>query len=162
MIWEHSCSVIVMLTKEIENGKLKCDRYWPEDVKYNLETDMFTVSLLETSVREELTIRRFELLNKKTQEKHKPIQIQYTGWPDHGLPVSTVAFLEIIDLANKENTNKSPLVVHCSAGIGRSGTFCAVHSNMKKLSNDMNKGNKDKSTLNIVHTILKMREQRPG
>jgi len=163
MIWELNVAVIVMLTKEVENGRLKCDRYWPEsDVPLFAGIFKVTQSDTEESSKDELIERKLTIQNIQTGESRPLIQLQYIAWPDHGLPVSTTAFLALIDEAYKFNNTGGPIVVHCSAGIGRSGTFCTVHSTIEKLKLDL-KQNPDKDpTLNIVKTVLTARAQRPG
>lgn len=160
MNWENNSSVIVMLTKEFENGRLKCDRYWPSAPSESLEFGHLRLTLNKENEGGELTIRTLTLENQKTKESRLITQLQYTGWPDHGLPASTGAFLEIVDLANRENHSKGPFVVHCSAGIGRSGTFITVHSNMEKMRRM--KERSETGEINVVETILLLRKQRLG
>lgn len=163
MSWELNVSVIVMLTKEVENGRLKCDKYWP-DTDCPMTIGPFKITLIdqEETSKDELTTRKMEILNMDTEERREVTQLQYTAWPDHGLPVSTTAFLELTEIADKANKTKGPIVVHCSAGIGRSGTFCTVHSTTEKLKVQMREHPEDEPTFNIVQTVLWMRSQRPG
>lgn len=159
MIWETNCSVIVMLTRLVENGnRLKCDRYFPEpDIPLNAGD--FRISLYDITETPELTTRDLKIEYKG--EKRNVYQFQYTAWPDHGLPPSTQAFLNLMHLTNDRNITKGPIVVHCSAGIGRSGVFCAVHSTIEKLKYDLSHGNTN-STFNMLKVILHLRSQRPG
>jgi len=86
------------------------------------------------------------------------------AWPDHGLPVSTTAFLDLTEMAEAANVNHKPMIVHCSAGVGRSGTFCAVHMAVKKLKSELIDRDEIKQPIiiNLIDVILKMRSQRPG
>jgi len=162
MIWETSSCVIIMLTREVENGRLKCDRYWPE-VDIPLTAGHFKVSLLsiptETS---ELICRELELVDNQTGDKRTVTQFQYIAWPDHGLPVSVDAFLDLAEQADDANKTKGPLVVHCSAGIGRSGTFCTVHATIERIKYEIQKNENADPLFNIVETVLHMRKMRPG
>jgi len=162
MIWEIGAVVIVMLTKEVESGKLKCDRYWP-DFDCPLSCFPFKVSLeSQDDTNVELTTRKFILQNLETEESRDIFHFQYTAWPDHALPVSTTAFLDLAHKADTANSTNGPIVVHCSAGIGRSGTFCTVHSIIEKLRHDLQQHPDVDPEVNIVKTVLFMREQRPG
>eukprot|EP01119_Soliformovum_irregulare_P002553 TRINITY_DN1279_c0_g1_i1.p1 TRINITY_DN1279_c0_g1~~TRINITY_DN1279_c0_g1_i1.p1 ORF type:complete len:516 (-),score=138.94 TRINITY_DN1279_c0_g1_i1:16-1563(-) len=167
MIWELQVTVIVMLTREIENDRIKCDRYWP-DPDCPLTCGNFKVILtdIEETYKDELLTRRFTIQNIDTEEEKHVVQLQYIAWPDHGIPVSTTAFLDLIDEADSYNPFKTPIVVHCSAGIGRSGTFCAVHSTIEKLKMELQQIH-DTDTwhepmFNIPQTVMYMRSQRPG
>jgi protein tyrosine phosphatase len=163
MVWELNVSVIVMLTKEVENGRLKCDRYWP-DIDESLEAGNFVVTLsdIEETSMDELLERKLILLNIEKQESRPVLHLQYIAWPDHGLPVSTTAFLSLMDEAYKFNHTGGPIVVHCSAGIGRSGTFCTVHAILEKLKLDLMNNPEEDPKLSIVRTVLAARSQRPG
>jgi len=90
------------------------------------------------------------------------IHFQYTGWPDHGLPPSTKHFVQLLECVDNAVVERSgPIGVHCSAGIGRTGTFCTVHINVHILREHF-KTNFRPPPLNVVNTILLLRKQRPG
>jgi protein tyrosine phosphatase len=162
MVWETNSCVIIMLTREVENGRLKCDRYWP-DVDMPLTAGQFKLTLLEMPPEtDELIERRIELFNIEEGTKREISQFQYIAWPDHGLPVSTDAFLTLASKADDANKTKGPLVVHCSAGIGRSGTFCTVHATIERIKEDIAKDSAANPLFNIVETVLFMRSMRPG
>jgi len=161
MVWETESAVIIMLTNEVENRKLKCDRYWP-DVDCPLSCYPFKVVLDSQNDTDELTTRKLTLHNLIDEETRDIHHFQYTAWPDHGLPVSTHAFLELAHVADTANETKGPIVVHCSAGIGRTGTFCTVHSTVEKLRLDLQQNPEIEPEFNIIKTVLFMREQRPG
>eukprot|EP01116_Phalansterium_solitarium_P016390 TRINITY_DN380_c0_g1_i2.p1 TRINITY_DN380_c0_g1~~TRINITY_DN380_c0_g1_i2.p1 ORF type:complete len:564 (+),score=67.38 TRINITY_DN380_c0_g1_i2:130-1821(+) len=161
MVWEFNVSVIVMLTKEVENGRLKCDRYWPQLAP--LAAAQFYISLAsDTIVTDELTTRHLIVRNLETGEERTATQYQYMAWPDHGLPTGTTAFLDLSRQVDDSNFSKGPIIVHCSAGIGRSGTFCTVHSVIEKLKRDLAEHPTAEPVFNIVDTVLHLREQRPG
>jgi len=163
MVWEQNAAIVVMLTKEVENGRLKCDRYWPEvDTPLTVGYFKITMSDTEETQKSELIERKLTILNLKEGKSRPVLHLQYIAWPDHGLPTSTTAFLSLIDEAYKFNNTHGPLVVHCSAGIGRSGTFCTVHACIEKLRLDLKQHPDEEPKLGIVKAVLAARAQRPG
>ncbi|XP_071118632.1 uncharacterized protein [Haliotis cracherodii] len=126
MIWEHSCSAVVMLTGLVEETKVKCEQYWPADGV--MDVGLFTVEVEVTQIRANFTMRHMKVASKATGESRTVIQFHFTSWPDHGVP-DTLALVSYIWLVRQtvEGTN-GPLLVHCSAGIGRTGTYIAVDS----------------------------------
>jgi len=110
----------------------------------------------------------YQITDTDLKNPHRVIQFQYTDWPDHDIPDDGKALRGIINLLEeqrKDDSNPSrPIVVHCSAGVGRTGTFCAVHQIILKLRIDSKKPDFDPSTyvINLYQTILKLRECRSG
>jgi len=161
MIWETNCSVVLMLTKEVENAKLKCDQYWPEvDIPLNLEN--FKLSLQDIKEKNGVTTRKVLLEKLSSSESRVIVQFHYTGWPDHGIPPSTQDFLDLSIAADEANETKGPIVVHCSAGIGRTGTFCTIHATLKRIEKELKENPKKIPTINVTKTVLQIREQRPS
>lgn len=159
MVWEQTSNVIVMLTKEVENTKPKCSRYWPEEREAEIFGQL-RVTLLHVDLTGEIVIRT--MLIEDMQGASRIItQFQYTSWPDHGLPVSTTAFLDLVRMVEKHKKT-GPVIVHCSAGIGRSGTFCTVHSTITKYRYDLSTRPDVPPAFDILHTVIYMRQQRPG
>eukprot|EP01097_Dermamoeba_algensis_P011404 TRINITY_DN882_c0_g2_i2.p1 TRINITY_DN882_c0_g2~~TRINITY_DN882_c0_g2_i2.p1 ORF type:complete len:454 (-),score=62.91 TRINITY_DN882_c0_g2_i2:237-1598(-) len=140
LVWFENVHVILMLTKLVENDRAKCFRYFPQQkTKDLLEVDGFKIQLVskEKIENSHLVVRSLVLTETKSQETRKVTHLQYIEWPDHGLPSSTKTFRELMNLADEANQKGGPFVVHCSAGIGRTGTFCTVHSVIKKLLFDV-------------------------
>jgi len=161
MVWEQNSSVVVMLTKEVENTKPKCARYWPEMGQSELH-GRFRVTLEHGETVGEMVIRTMLLEDTRKEGTSRTItQYQYTSWPDHGLPVSTTAFLDLVRMVDRQKKT-GPVVVHCSAGIGRSGTFCTVHSTILKYRYDLTVKPDAPPVFDILHTVIFMRQQRPG
>jgi len=158
MVWEQDCNVIVMLTKDVEGEKIKCFRYWPDG--QSLQYGRLRVSLLSEDPSPELIIRTFTLEDTQTGVGRTVIHYQYVSWPDHAIPVSTTAFLELIRIVDKQKKT-GPIIVHCSAGVGRSGTFCVVHNVITKFRLDAAKSDAP-PVFNILQTVVFMRSQRPG
>lgn len=160
MVWEQDCRVIVMLTQEIESSRVKCVKYWPESqiILY----DKIRVEPLDVDDSAEPVIRAFSVTNTLLPESEARIvtHFQYREWPDHGLPASPTGFLRLVQLVCKIDSG-APIVVHCSAGIGRTGTFCTVHSIICHMTNHFN-FHGSLPPINIVRTVLNLRDQRPG
>ncbi|XP_075784241.1 receptor-type tyrosine-protein phosphatase eta isoform X2 [Pelodiscus sinensis] len=127
MIWEKNIYVIVMLTKCVEQGRTKCEEYWP--VKGSKYYGDITVTLISEFVLPEWTIRDFTMEINNATESHTVRQFHFTSWPDHGVPETTDLLINFRHLV-KENMMRyppeSPTLVHCSAGVGRTGTFIAI------------------------------------
>jgi len=173
MVWEHNASVIVMLTREVEKGFVKCDRYWPDPSTPGMLDDEggccaqygdLIVRYIDESPGDEFVVRRFDITHAvdTKAEPRRVTQLMYFGWPDHGIPASRSGFLQMCALADQANghTPNSPLVVHCSAGVGRTGTFCAVHGALERFKADLNRG--VKPLVNILESVRHMRESRLG
>jgi len=140
MVWDNKTQVIVMLTQIVEDDELlieKCTQYWPKDVGGEMDmydTARLTLTLLEedTSNEKVFIIRTFQL--RRGEEERIVRQLHYTAWPDHGVPSSPEEFVKMSDVVDRLNEgSEGPLVVHCSAGVGRSGTFIGIHAYVKYL-----------------------------
>ncbi|XP_049852600.1 tyrosine-protein phosphatase 2-like [Schistocerca gregaria] len=160
MVWQNDVRVIVMLTKEVESGSIKCAKYWPDSNSITYQ-DIKVVHCYTRDANPDILTRifRIEHLEPGTGPRTL-IHYQYTEWPDHGLPSSTKLFLELVHRVNR-HSGKEPILVHCSAGIGRSGTFCTVHSVVNMMRRYVVAFN-SLPKLNIVKTVLCLRSQRPG
>ncbi|KAL3867985.1 hypothetical protein ACJMK2_040826, partial [Sinanodonta woodiana] len=133
MIWQKNCSKIVMLTNLTEEGKHKCEQYWPKEG--SVEYGDIVIRLVQCEQFSDFTIRTIEMKKKNgTQhgEQNKAYQIKqfhFTSWPDRGVPrfaSSLVHFRHKIRATKTDNNTDGPIVIHCSAGIGRTGTFLAL------------------------------------
>eukprot|EP00043_Microstomoeca_roanoka_P010626 m.100729 g.100729 ORF g.100729 m.100729 type:complete len:717 (+) comp14951_c0_seq1:167-2317(+) len=128
MIWEYNAHVIVMVTNEVETGKLKCHRYWPdptEGTSPTAEHGEVTVTYVDQTVHATFVTRRFTI--RRGSETRDLVQYAYTGWPDHGVPATTREMINFRRCIKEEYLkHEGPLVVHCSAGVGRTGTFIGL------------------------------------
>jgi len=163
---ENNTTVVVMLTKDTDNGRCKCSKYWADsfDPHASVYFENITVKLLnyiDTDI-EDLIIRKLLVTayQKNDVISKEIIQFQYIGWPDQGLPPSTHVFTRLVETVD-EYAKGGLICVHCSAGIGRTGTFCAIHINLNIIRNHFRLQSKP-PYLNIVNTILHLRKQRPG
>ncbi|KAF8929233.1 hypothetical protein BGZ58_009094 [Dissophora ornata] len=140
--WEQNSRVVVMLTREQEMGRLKCHEYWPTARQPVMDVGVMQVTFV-TEFLPDLTngtilVRQLKLkhLAGPESEERNITQVQYTGWPDYGVPETPLEVLRVIQLANEYNTPVSsagPMVVHCSAGCGRTGAFCVIDSILTEL-----------------------------
>ncbi|XP_062567727.1 receptor-type tyrosine-protein phosphatase alpha-like isoform X1 [Saccostrea cucullata] len=126
MIWQENVSVIVCLTNLKEGAKNKCAQYWP-DISDKLQTGDFTLRHLEEKVYSNYTTRRFKAYNNLEHKDREVLMFHYTRWPDHGVPdpLNLVVFHRHVMKFTSTYPGKYTLV-HCSAGIGRTGTYIAL------------------------------------
>nr|XP_033327168.1 receptor-type tyrosine-protein phosphatase N2 isoform X1 [Megalopta genalis] len=154
LIWEQGSVVIVMLTRLTEEGVAMCHRYWPEEGSelYHI----YEVHLVsEHPWCDDYLVRSFYLKNLRTGETRTVTQFQFLSWPENGVPYSTKALLEFRRKINKSYKGRScPVVVHCSDGVGRTGTYCLIDM----VLNRMMKGAKE---IDIAATLEHIRDQRP-
>ncbi|KAK3558495.1 hypothetical protein QTP86_018148, partial [Hemibagrus guttatus] len=153
MIWEKHCHTIVMLTKCYEQGRVKCEKYWPPESKLYSNILVTTTSEIEL---EDWTIREFTIKNVKTAETRNVRQFHFTAWPDHGVPETTEVLINFRHLVREHMdsfSRNAPAVVHCSAGVGRTGTFIALDHLIFQIERD--------SMVDIYGIIYDMRMHRP-
>ncbi|KAG0307185.1 hypothetical protein BGZ99_001515 [Dissophora globulifera] len=142
MTWEQSSRVVVMLTREEELGRIKCHEYWPTARQPVMDVGVMRVTFV-TEFLPDLRVGTILVRELRLRHMHRPeaeertiTQIQYSGWPDFGVPETPLEVLSVIRLANKYNTPEGvagPMVVHCSAGCGRTGAFCVIDSILTEL-----------------------------
>ncbi|XP_057692294.1 receptor-type tyrosine-protein phosphatase eta isoform X2 [Corythoichthys intestinalis] len=126
MIWEKNVHSLVMLTRCNEQGRVKCEQYWHSTSKHFEYIRVTTTSEIPL---DDWTIRDFDIKNVKTAETRSVRQFHFTAWPDHGVPETTellIGFRHLVREHMDQYSTNSPAVVHCSAGVGRTGTFIAI------------------------------------
>uniref|UniRef100_A0A4W5JVI1 protein-tyrosine-phosphatase n=1 Tax=Hucho hucho TaxID=62062 RepID=A0A4W5JVI1_9TELE len=124
MVWQENTATIVMVTNLVEVGRVKCCKYWPDDTE--IYRDM-KVTLIETQLLSEYVIRTFAVEKRGAHEIREIHQFHFTGWPDHGVPYHTTGLLGFVRrVKSKTPANAGPMVVHCSAGAGRTGCFIVI------------------------------------
>ncbi|XP_046853383.1 receptor-type tyrosine-protein phosphatase delta-like isoform X2 [Xenia sp. Carnegie-2017] len=149
MIWEKSVSAIVMLTNLQERHKLKCHKYWPEDSE---SYDQIIVTGTRREQYADYVIRTF-LLKNETDEEREVKQFHFTVWPDHGVPEYPTALLAFQRRVRAYSSRDyGPLAVHCSAGVGRSGTFIVIDAMLSRIQNE--------ETIDIYNYVRYLRTRR--
>uniref|UniRef100_H2Z9C4 protein-tyrosine-phosphatase n=1 Tax=Ciona savignyi TaxID=51511 RepID=H2Z9C4_CIOSA len=160
MVWEQNSKAVIMLNKIIEKGTRKCHQYWPPDSIHSLcfEDDGFEVRLINEKDDTNFIIRELELKKLNSSDPPRVIyQFHYVAWPDFGVPESPTAFLDFLACVREHGvleSNVGPPVIHCSAGIGRSGTFALVDTCLVYLKMGI--------PFDVREILLDMRKYRMG
>ena len=128
MTWECQSSLIIMLTTIVERGRIKCHKYWP-DVGDTIDYGTLAVTCIKEDAGDNFVFREFSILHKDSEEVRQVTQMAYLSWPDHGVPESSQEFVEFVEAvrANRQGS-LYPTVVHCSAGIGRTGVVILMET----------------------------------
>jgi protein tyrosine phosphatase len=179
MVWESNSDTIICLANKIENSKTRFDSYYNDDKEQNYYD--FCIKVENITKNNDLNVIIREILVTKTnydfrpknddpsdleivetnRENRKIRQIHYIGWPDNGTPSTVSDILYILSITDKQIDN--PIIVHCSAGIGRSGTFIVIKEILDKIDNIINGTEKDESyQINIPELIFELRNHREG
>ncbi|KAM9560540.1 receptor-type tyrosine-protein phosphatase H-like isoform 1-T1 [Salvelinus alpinus] len=155
MIWEQSVKGVVMVTNCTEGGRTKCEQYWPLDYTPCLYGDLLVTVRSEKRVTN-WTLREFVVKSRDTSEEHPVKHFHFTAWPDHGVPEGTEALIQFRGLVRQHiesQENSGPTVVHCSAGVGRTGTIIALDVMLQQLERQ--------KAVGIAAFVHKMRLSRP-
>ncbi|XP_056883705.1 receptor-type tyrosine-protein phosphatase S isoform X32 [Takifugu flavidus] len=151
MIWEQRSANIVMMTKLEERSRVKCDQYWP--TRGTDTYGLIQVTLLDTVELATYCVRTFALFKNGSSEKREVRQFQFTAWPDHGVPEHPTLFLAFLRRVKACNPpDAGPMVVHCSAGVGRTGCFIVIDAMLERI--------KHEKTVDIYGHVTLMRAQR--
>ncbi|CAM9883590.1 unnamed protein product [Lampetra planeri] len=135
MVWEQRSATVVMMTKLEERSRVKCDRYWPARGSETYGT--LTVALQDTMELATYCVRTFTLQRGGGGERREVRQFQFTAWPDHGVPEYPTPFLAFLRRVKACNPpDAGPMVVHCSAGVGRTGCFVALDAALERLRSE--------------------------
>jgi len=182
MVWQQDSAMIVMLTNLIERGIEKCHRYWPsssndrsgslalpardndeEAALYAVDVGPFVVELLSQEASQDYTLRRLRMTHIESGVVKPVLQAHYTAWPDQGIPDPEpfARFCNVID-SKLAALKPAPLIVHCSAGVGRTGVFVACHNILQHMRNYLISGSSKMAFLfDVMGTVRRMRQHRP-
>ncbi|XP_013189154.1 tyrosine-protein phosphatase corkscrew [Amyelois transitella] len=164
MIWQEDIRIIAMITNEYENGKKKCERYWPMSSCEERFGDLLVKSITETHY-EDYLLREFDVCDDKNTCR-TVYQFQFTAWPDHGTPSESDGVLNFIAdinrrmyhiMQSKNAPEQNILCVHCSAGVGRTGTFIVLDMLIDKI-----KSSGFNCEIDVHSTVKLVRAQRSG
>ncbi|XP_074474220.1 tyrosine-protein phosphatase non-receptor type 13 isoform X2 [Sebastes fasciatus] len=154
MVWEQKSNVIAMMTQEVEGGKVKCQRYWPDTPRTaEMVDDRLQITLIKDQYLDNFVIRLIEVKDVQTNEAQRVTHLNYTGWPDHGTPSQPEQLLTFISYMRHVHRS-GPIISHCSAGIGRSGTLICIDVVLGLISKD--------ADFDISDVVRNMRLQRQG
>ncbi|XP_077461991.1 receptor-type tyrosine-protein phosphatase delta-like isoform X12 [Stigmatopora argus] len=151
MVWEQHTANIIMMTKLEEKSRVKCDQYWPTR---GTETyGLIQVTLLDTVELATYSVRTFALYKSGSNEKREVRHFQFTAWPDHGVPEHPTPFLAFLRRVKACNpADAGPMIVHCSAGVGRTGCFIVIDAMAERI--------KHEKAVDIYGHVTLMRSQR--
>uniref|UniRef100_A0ABI8A3T0 Tyrosine-protein phosphatase non-receptor type 13 n=1 Tax=Felis catus TaxID=9685 RepID=A0ABI8A3T0_FELCA len=154
MIWEQKSTVIAMMTQEVEGEKIKCQRYWPNILgKTTMVSDRLRLALVRMQQLKGFVVRAMALEDIQTGETRHISHLNFTAWPDHDTPSQPDDLLTFISYMR--HIHKSgPIITHCSAGIGRSGTLICIDVVLGLISQDLD--------FDISDLVRCMRLQRHG
>ncbi|XP_067653253.1 receptor-type tyrosine-protein phosphatase T-like [Haliotis asinina] len=155
MIWQENVSEIIMLTRVMEMNRKKCEQYWPDGTK-DMKCGNIVIKTLLSTVRADFTTRKFLVRHSNTpSDKRTVTQLHFTSWPDHDVPSAPALvgfWKQYRSLKSSEEGITGPVVVHCSAGVGRTGTFIAL-DNLFDEAEALDK-------VNVLACVSKLREAR--
>ncbi|GLG95390.1 Tyrosine-protein phosphatase Lar [Gryllus bimaculatus] len=166
MVWEQQALVVVMTTRVIERGRTKCAQYWAKDEGGVATHGFFQITTTSVTQHADFTVSNLQLVNIMTEESREVSHYQFTSWPDYGVPHSAMAMLDFLERVRQQQAKMvatlgdtwaghprgPPIIVHCSAGIGRTGTFCTLDICISRLE--------DVRTVDVRGTVERIRSQR--
>jgi len=164
MVWEQDCSIVVMLNKIIENNMLKCHPYWPSgeidedgDSDDEVVLNELKINFVSKEFFEFYTISKLRISNSAVDQSKDILHFHYHAWPDFGVPESPTMFLTFLNAVRQYyKQSKGPPVVHCSAGIGRTGTLILVDVILKLIEE------KQTNNIDVFSILLHLRKHRLG
>ncbi|KAK7101765.1 hypothetical protein V1264_020096 [Littorina saxatilis] len=153
MIWQEQVSHVVMLTNTMEADRKKCEEYWPSLGEHK-QYGFIDVTSLDVQERADYVIRTFQIQDKNSGDTRQVTQYHYVTWPDHDVPLVTplVDFWCSVSSAYRAEQPSAPLLVHCSAGVGRTGAFVALDSLIQQAQYS--------KQVNVLHAATRLRHDR--
>ncbi|XP_029445720.1 tyrosine-protein phosphatase non-receptor type 3 isoform X2 [Rhinatrema bivittatum] len=151
LVWEHGLSLIIMLTTLTERGRTKCHQYWPDPPDV-MEYGNFRIKCQSEDCTLAYVFREMLVTNIETGQEHTVTHLQYVAWPDHGVPDDSTDFLDFVTYMRQKRVENEPALVHCSAGIGRTGVLVTMETAMCLIER--------KQPVYPLDIVRKMRDQR--
>ncbi|XP_004372241.1 tyrosine-protein phosphatase non-receptor type 3 isoform X2 [Trichechus manatus latirostris] len=151
IVWDQKLSLIVMLTTLTERGRTKCHQYWPNPPDV-VEYGSFHIRCQSEDCTIAYVFREMLVTNSETGEEHTVTHLQYVSWPDHGVPDDSSDFLEFVNHMRSLRIDNEPVLVHCSAGIGRTGVLVTMETAMCLIERNL--------PVYPLDIVRKMRDQR--
>uniref|UniRef100_A0A8C6VQT2 Receptor-type tyrosine-protein phosphatase C n=1 Tax=Naja naja TaxID=35670 RepID=A0A8C6VQT2_NAJNA len=154
MIWEQKATIVVMVTRCEEGSKVKCAKYWPSMEEETASYGNIIVSINECKVCPDYIIQKLHINHRRDKSAGRDVtHIQFTSWPDHGVPDDPHLLLKLRRRVNTlSNFFSGPIVVHCSAGVGRTGTYIGIDAMLEALEAE--------GRVDVYGYIAKLRRQR--
>ncbi|XP_022645434.1 receptor-type tyrosine-protein phosphatase F-like isoform X4 [Varroa destructor] len=155
MIWEHNSNIIVMLTKLQEMGREKCHAYWPSERSQRYL--YYVVDPITEYNMPSYVMREFKVTDARDGQSRTVRQFHFTDWPEQGVPKDAEGYIDLISQVHKTKEQfgqEGPITVHCSAGVGRTGTFIALSIALERLQCE--------SQVDLFSTVRMLRTQRPA
>ncbi|XP_077784506.1 receptor-type tyrosine-protein phosphatase C isoform X3 [Podarcis muralis] len=154
MIWEQKATIVVMVTRCEEGNRVKCAKYWPSMEEETASYGDIVVKINECKVCPDYNIQKLHITNRREKTTGRDVtHIQFTSWPDHGVPDNPHLLLKLRRRVNAfSNFFSGPVVVHCSAGVGRTGTYIAIDAMLEGLEAE--------GRMDVYGYIVKLRRQR--
>jgi len=167
MIWQYDTRVVVMLTNLVEGGGftcIKCNMYWPESVGDTKRFGDIEVQLFDKAEAPNYIVRKLDVTHRGAGQGSSRVivHIQFTNWLDRSAPEDAGNLIQLVQLtrvmlnqfSSKQGDSTSPLLVHCSAGVGRTGTFICVDQIMRSIDSCRT------TEIDIFHTVYQLRRDR--
>lgn len=154
MIWEQKATVIVMVTRCEEGNRNKCAEYWPSMEEGTRAFKDIVVTINDHKRCPDYIIQKLNVAHKKEKATGREVtHIQFTSWPDHGVPEDPHLLLKLRRRVNAfSNFFSGPIVVHCSAGVGRTGTYIGIDAMLEGLEAE--------GKVDVYGYVVKLRRQR--
>ncbi|XP_077188853.1 receptor-type tyrosine-protein phosphatase C [Paroedura picta] len=154
MIWEQKATIIVMVTRCEEGNRNKCAKYWPSMEDETASYGDIVVKISDCKVCPDYIIRKLHIMNRREKSATRDVtHIQFTSWPDHGVPDDPHLLLKLRRRVNAlSNFFSGPIVVHCSAGVGRTGTYIGIDAMLEGLETE--------GRVDVYGYVAKLRRQR--
>lgn len=159
MVIESRSEIIVCLTKSVENRVVKFDPYFVDDFEtvyfsdsYENSEQFYTVSVVNKFHDKNIIVRYLSITKKNVNgviDNRVVTHLHYIGWPDRSVPSDTVEYLKLYEYIHNTST---PIIVHCSAGIGRTGTFVVVNELIESIKRNI--------PINVINKIIELRKFR--